>query len=65
MGGTPKGRKTKSQKQPMHRKEPLANKGIAGMDATPAKNILTRRAKSVAHLHHPPNLANGARGSAQ
>src|SRR5882757_5187696 len=28
----------------MQRKEPIANKGVTGMDALAAKNILTRRA---------------------
>jgi hypothetical protein len=28
----------------MHSKKPLANKGAAGMDVFPRKNILTRRA---------------------
>jgi hypothetical protein len=28
----------------MQRKEPFAKKGVAGMDALAAKNILTRRA---------------------
>jgi hypothetical protein len=32
----------------MQRKEPLENKGVAGMDALAAKNILTRRAN---HWH--------------
>jgi hypothetical protein len=29
---------------PMQRKQPLANTGVVGTDAYPAKNILTRRA---------------------
>ena len=32
------------ENNPMQRKEPLANKGVAGMAAPAAKNILTRRA---------------------
>jgi hypothetical protein len=32
----------------MQRKEPLENKGLAGMDISPAKNTLTRRAN---HRH--------------
>jgi hypothetical protein len=32
----------------MQRKEPLVNKGLAGVDAVPRKNTLTRRAN---HRH--------------
>ena len=32
------------ENNPMHSREPLAKKGVAGMDALTRKNILTRRA---------------------
>jgi hypothetical protein len=43
----------------MQRKEPLENKGVAGMDAYAAKNILTRRANHrhiciIAQFVRPP-----------
>jgi hypothetical protein len=53
----------------MQRKEPLENKGVAGMGALPAKNILTRRANHrhisiIAQFARPPHgAAHRARGA--
>ena len=41
----------------MQRKEPLEKKGAAGMDAWPAKNILTRRANQ-GHIFSIPQTAD-------
>jgi hypothetical protein len=47
------------ENNPMQRKEPLARKGVSGMDALPANNIFTRRANQghydiMAELVRPP-----------
>ena len=47
------------ENNPMQRKEPLENKGVAGMDVLGAKNILTRRANqghicTIAQFVRPP-----------
>jgi hypothetical protein len=37
----------------MQRKEPLEDKGVAGIDALAAKKHFDTSGKSLAHLHHP------------
>jgi hypothetical protein len=45
------------ENNPMQRKEPFENKGVAGMDVLPAKNILTRRANQ-GHIFSIPQIAD-------
>jgi hypothetical protein len=57
MGGTPTARNQNIENNPMQRKEPLVNKGVAGMDASATKNILTRRANQE-HIFIIPQIAD-------
>jgi hypothetical protein len=45
------------ENNPMQRKEPLEKKGVAGMDTSAAKNILTRRANQ-GHISIIPPLGD-------
>jgi hypothetical protein len=64
MGGMPTVWNQNIENNPMQRKEPFENKGVADMDAWSAKNILTRRANQL-HFFTIPQFGKSARGAAQ